>query len=243
VTAVDNAKPFRHEMVATGADPNPMFGMDSYAIDYHNTSTTHLDALSHMFYQGKTYNGYSQQEISKQGARQLAVTAYKNGFVARGVLMDIPRLKGVKYLDLSVPIYPEDLEAWEKKASVKVGPGDVVFVRTGHWARRAEKGPYSTDTAAAGMHPSCARWFHQRDVAMIGSDTHGELKPSAVEGVPFPLHQLLLIAMGTPMFDNCDLEALGDAAAARKRWEFLLTASPLAVPGGTGSPLNPIATF
>ena len=243
VKSVDNAKPFRHEMVATGADPNPMFGMDSYSIDYHNTSTTHLDALSHMFYQGKTYNGYSQQEISKQGARQLAVTAYKNGFVSRGILMDIPRLKGVKYLELSTPIYPEDLEAWEKKAGVKVGAGDIVFVRTGHWARRAEKGPYSTDTAAAGMHISCARWFHQRDVAMIGSDTHGELMPSPVEGTPFPLHQLLLIAMGTPMFDNCDLEALGDAAASRRRWEFMLTASPLSVPGGTGSPLNPIATF
>jgi len=90
VKSADNAKPFSHEMVATGADANPMFGMDKYSVDYHNTSTTHLDALSHMFYQGKTYNGYSQQEISKQGAKQLAVTAYKNGFVARGILMDIP---------------------------------------------------------------------------------------------------------------------------------------------------------
>jgi kynurenine formamidase len=90
---------------------------------------------------------------------------------------------------------------------------------------------------------SCAKWLHQRDVAMVGSDTNGELKPSPVKGSPFPMHQLLLIAMGTPMFDNCDLEALSKAAAARNRYEFMLTASPLAVPGGTGSPMNPIATF
>ena len=93
------------------------------------------------------------------------------------------------------------------------------------------------------MHATCARWFRQRDVAVVGSDTHGELMPSPVAGVPFPMHQLLLIAMGTPMFDNCDLEALSETAAARRRWEFLLTAAPLAVPKGTGSPLNPIAVF
>lgn len=67
--------------------------------------------------------------------------------------------------------------------------------------------------------------------------------PSPVDGVPYPVHQLLLIGMGVPMFDNCDLEALSAAAAQRKRWEFLFTAAPLSVPLGTGSPLNPIATF
>jgi kynurenine formamidase len=196
-----------------------------------------------MFYQGKMYNGYSQQQVDRQGAQKLAVTAYKNGLMSRGILMDIPMLKGVKYLDLSTPVYPADLDAWEKKAGIKVGSGDIVFIRTGRWARRAEKGPWDTEVAAAGMHATCARWFHQRDVAMVGSDTHGELMPSPVPGVAFPMHQLLLIAMGTPMFDNCDLEPLSQAAAARRRWEFLLTAAPLAVPKGTGSPLNPIATF
>ena len=131
----------------------------------------------------------------------------------------------------------------EKKAGLKVGPGDIVFIRTGRWARRAEKGPWDTDRQSAGLHVSCARWFKQRDIAMLGSDVHAELMPSPVPGIAYPMHQLLLIAMGVPMLDNCDLEALGDAAASRKRWEFLLTAAPLSVPFGTGSPLNPIATF
>jgi len=243
VKSADNEFPFGHEMIATGNDSNPMFGMDVYSTRYHGKVLTHLDALSHMFYQGKMYNGYSQQQVNRQGEQQLAVTAYKNGLISRGILMDIPALKGVKYLDLSTPIYPADLDAWEKKAGVKVGSGDIVFIRTGRWARRAEKGPWDTEAAAAGMHASCARWFHQRDVAMVGSDTHGELMPSPVPGVAFPVHQLLLIAMGTPMFDNCDLEPLSKAAADRHRWEFMLTAAPLAVPKGTGSPLNPIAIF
>jgi kynurenine formamidase len=243
VKSADNEFPFGHQMIATGNDANPMFGMDIYSTRYHGKVLTHMDALSHMFYEGKLYNGYPQSQVNREGAQQLAVSAYKNGLMSRGILMDIPALKGVKYLDLSTPIYPADLDAWEKKAGVKVGSGDIVFVRSGRWARRAEKGPWNTEVAAAGMHPTCARWFRQRDVAMVGSDTHGELMPSPVPGVAFPIHQLLLIAMGTPLFDNCDLEPLSQAAAARHRWEFLLTAAPLAVPKGTGSPLNPIATF
>ena len=171
------------------------------------------------------------------------MTAFKNGFITRGVLMDIPRLKGMKYLDLSTPIMPADLEAWEKKAGIKVGSGDIVFIRTGRWARRAEKGAWNTETACAGLHPSCARWLKQRDVAMLGADNNGELMPSPVPGIAFPIHQLLIVAMGMPMFDNCDLEAVAERAVAFGRWEFLFTASTLAVPGGTGSPMNPIATF
>ena len=241
--SADNLVPFGHVMTATGVDVDPMFAMDTYTISYHNQAQTHFDSLSHMFYQGKLYNGYPEQQIDRHGAGQLAVTAFKNGFVSRGILMDIPRLRGVSYLELSTPIYPADLEAWEKKAGITVGPGDIVFVRTGRWARRAAKGAWDISKAAAGLHPSCAQWFHKRDIAIFGSDTHGELMPSVVDGIPFPLHQLLIVAMGTPMFDNCDLEALSEAANARHRWEFMLTASPLAIPRGTGSPLNPIAVF
>lgn len=243
VRAVDNSRPFEKRMLSTGVDANPMFAMDSYTMSFHGASLTHLDAMSHTFYGGKLYNGYSQTEINATGAHQLAVDAYKNGFFSRGILMDIPRLKGVKYLEISTPILPADLDAWEKKTGIKVGAGDIVFVRTGRWTRRLEKGPWDTDKAAAGLHVSCARWFKQRDIAVLGSDAHGEVMPSTVPGIPYPMHQLLLVAMGVPMFDNCDLEPLSEAAAARNRWEFLLTAAPLAVPLGTGSPLNPIATF
>ena len=236
--SADNPIPFGHQMV-----PNPMFGMDTYTMRYHNQSMTHLDSLSHMYIGGKMYNGFSQSEVTAAGAQKLAVTAFKNGIVSRGILMDIAGLKGVKYLENGTAILPADFEAWEKKAGIKVGPGDIVFVRAGHWVRRAEKGPWDSETGSAGMHPSCARWFKDRGVAMIGSETHGEVMPAPIAGAPFPLHQLLLVAMGMPMLDNGDFDALAAAAASRRRWEFFVSVLPLAVPGGTGSPLNPIAIF
>jgi hypothetical protein len=64
-----------------------------------------------------------------------------------------------------------------------------------------------------------------------------------VEGAGQPIHEVALAAFGMHIFDNCDLEELSQAAAQYKRWEFLLTAAPLRVVGGTGSPLNPIANY
>lgn len=241
--AVDNPQPFQHSMKWTGANTPGQFSLDEYSVSYHGYAHTHMDALCHMFYQGKMYNGFSQQEVTEKGAAKLAVTNFKNGIFSRGILIDIPALKGVRYLEPGTPIYPDDLDAWEKKAGVKVGSGDIVFIRTGRWALRDSKGAWNASQKSAGLHASSVKWLRQRDVAMVGSDAASDVMPSQVNGVGQPVHQLLLIAMGTPIFDNCDLEALSKAAAERKRYEFLLTASPMPVSGGTGSPLNPIATF
>ena len=242
--AIDNPSPFRHTMLNTGANPVlGQFSVDTLEVSYHGYAHTHMDALCHMFYEGRLYNGFSQQEITDKGAGKLGILNVKNGIFTRGILMDIPRLKGVPYLEPGTPIYPSDLDEWEKKAGVRVSSGDVVFIYTGRWARRDEKGPWDVGQNMAGLYVSAAKWLKERDVAMIGSDAGSDVVPSGVEGVLMPIHQLALIAMGTPIFDNCDLEALAEEARRQKRWEFLLTAAPIAVPGGTGSPLNPIATF
>jgi kynurenine formamidase len=240
--AADNPSPFFHSMLSTGAHPEGQYVLDEYRVSYHGYAHTHMDALCHMAWQGKMYNGFPQTDVTDQGAKELSVTGYKNGIFTRGVLIDIPRLKNVPFLEPSTAIYPEDLDAWEKKAKIKVESGDVVFIRTGRWARRASKGAWDP-AHIAGLYASCAKWLKARDVAMVGSDAATDVMPSGVPGVTQPMHQLLLVAMGTPIFDNCDLEALSDAAAKRNRWVFLLTAAPLPVPGGTGSPLNPVATF
>jgi kynurenine formamidase len=243
VNSADNGNPLGLSMVATAQDPDP-FAMETLTITFHGSAFTHLDALSHMYYKGATYNGRSRDSVlGAGGATANTVMAFKAGFVGRGVLMDIPRLKGVPYLEPGTAIRAADLDAWEKQAGVKVGSGDIVFFRTGRWARRAKVGPWDIGTQMAGLHPDVARWLKARDVGIVGWDGHGEVMPSVVTGIDFPIHQLLLIAMGTPILDNCDLEAVADAAATRRRWAFLLTASPLAIPHGTGSPLNPIATF
>ncbi len=241
--AADNSSPFRLKMVADAAHPAAgQFVVDDYEVTYHGLAHTHMDALCHMAWNGKLYNGNPINSVTADGATQLAVTAYKNGIFTRGILVDIPRLRGLPYLEPGTAIYPEDLEAWEKKAGVKIGAGDVVFIRTGRWARRTAKGAWDP-ASIAGLYATCAKWLKDRDVAMVGSDAATDVMPSGVDGVLQPMHQLLLIAMGTPIFDNCDLETLGDEAAKRNRWTFLITASPMAVTNGTGSPLNPIAVF
>jgi kynurenine formamidase len=236
--AADNSNPFQHTMILAG-----QYSLDSYSVNYHGYAHTHLDALCHVFYQGKMYNGFSQQEVTQKGADKLSIRNLKEGIFTRGILMDIPRLKGVAYLEPETPIYPEDLDAWEKKAGIKVSAGDVIFIRTGRWARRKAVGPWDVGRHAAGLHASCAKWLKDRGVAILGSDVASDVVPSQIEGVALPIHLLVLVAMGVNIFDNCDLEAVSEAAAKRNRWEFLLTAAPLAVPGGTGSPLNPIAMF
>jgi kynurenine formamidase len=238
----DNPSPFFHTMLSTGAKPDGQFVLDEYRVSYHGYAHTHMDSLCHMAWHGKMFNGFPQTDVTSKGAKELAVTGYKGGIFTRGILIDIPRLKGVQFLEPGAAIYPEDLDAWEKKTGIKVTSGDVVFIRTGRWERRKLKGPWDP-AQIAGLYASCAKWLKQRDVAMVGSDAATDVMPSRVPGVVQPMHQLLLVAMGTPIFDNCDLEELASAAARRNRWVFLLTAAPLPVPGGTGSPLNPIATF
>lgn len=239
--AVDNGSPFQHVMDRAGTN-NPGFSAaDTYRVSYHGLAHTHIDSLCHMFHQGFMYNGFSQTEVTSAGAQKLGIHNLKDGILSRGVLIDIPVLKGVEFLEPGTPIYPADLDAWEQKSGIKVGAGDVVFIRTGRWARRDSVGPWGGKFA--GLHGSCVRWLKQRDVAVLGSDAASDVLPSGVEDVAMPVHQLSLIAMGTWILDNCDLEAVSAAARQRSRWEFLVVVAPLVVSGGTGSPVNPVATF
>jgi kynurenine formamidase len=241
VKAVDNDNPFRHTVL--DRPHSSPYWSDSYEVAYHGYGHTHLDALCHIVYQGKMFNGVPASAVTAKGAGRLSVFGLRNGILSRGVLMDIPELKGVPYLQPGTAIYPEDLEAWEKKAGIRVQPGDIVLIRTGRWTLRDQQGPWDVGKKTAGLHVSCARWLKQRDVAILGSDAASDVIPSLVDGVEQPVHQLAIVAMGVPILDNCDFEELSRAAKKANRWQFMLTAAPLAVEGGTGSPLNPIATF
>jgi kynurenine formamidase len=237
--AVDNPQPYEHVMLGIGGD--------KIGVAMHGTAHTHFDSLAHVSDAGKFYNGYTPTEaevMKANGHAKNSVYNVKNGVFTRGVLMDIPRLKGVPYLEPGTPIYVEDLEAWEKQAGMKVGPGDALFVRTGRWARRAEKGPWLVMRTgqAAGLDPSVIPWLRKRDIAVMGSDSSSLVAPMPPEVLGNP-HDFVLTYLGMHLFDSCDLEALAKEAAARHRWEFLLTAAPLPIRGGTGSPINPIAMF
>lgn len=242
--AADNPNPFIHKMDSWGKGTTGQWTGDSYTVQYHGYAHTHMDSLCHLIHNDKLYNGFSRDVVTEKGAEKLQIHNLKHGIFTRGILFDIPRLRGKDYLEPGDAIYPEELEAWENRIGTKVKPGDVIFIRTGRWARRAKVGPWSAgDEGAAGLHASCAKWLKSRDIAMIGSDAASDVLPSGIPGVSHPVHLIVLHAMGVHIFDNCDLEAVGNQAEELKRWEFLITAAPLAVEGGTGSPLNPIATF
>jgi kynurenine formamidase len=241
--SLDNERPLIRTMTLPKASQKGMgSAAESYSMYYHGYYYTHMDAFSHMFYDDQGYNGNPPGIVTADGTSQLDIAAFQNGIVTRGILMDIPRLKGLPYLEPGAVIYPEDLDAWEKKAGVKAGAGDMLLVRVGRWGRRAEKGPISSGTSP-GMFATCARWLKQRDIAVLGSDAMSDAQPSLVEDVSTPIHRLAMVAMGLPILDNCDLEALSETANRLRRWEFLVTAAPMVIPGGTGSPLNPLAIF
>lgn len=235
--ADDNASPFEHTM-------NAGFTTDTYRVSYHGYSHSHLDALCHILYKDQTYNGYARAEVNTaKGCTKLGIDNLKQGVITRGVLIDIPRLKGVEYLEPGTAIYQEDVEAWEKMAKVKIASGDAILLRTGRWARRAKVGPWAVGRNAAGFHASIVPWIKARGVAIVGSDAASEVTPTLVAGVNLPVHTLLITALGINILDNQDLEQLAETAAKLKRWEFMITINPMPITGGTGSPLNTIATF
>jgi kynurenine formamidase len=235
--------PFGHKMLALPGQMDITSAADEYRVAYHGFTQTHMDALCHLFYKGRMYNGFSQNEVTERGAAKLSVAKIKQGVFTRCVLMDLPSLLGVRFLKGGQAIYPADLSAWEQAAGVKVESGDAVLIRTGRWIRAEVEGDWEIMKGSAGLHASCLPWLKERDVAVVGSDLALDVLPSGIEGFELPVHWVVVVAMGMPILDNCDLEAVSEVAKARKRWSFLLTVAPLAVEGGTGSPVNPLATF
>ncbi len=208
----------------------------------HGAASTHIDSLAHTFFRNKMWNGYDSSALvtMAKGAQMNSVMPMKNGIVTRAVLYDIARLKGVPYLAPGDRIFPEDMEAWERKAGVRVGPGDALVLRWGRYGRRANLGP---DEGAAGFDNSILPWLKQRDVALVVWETAGYTPQPAGDLFRNAVHNFIQAILGIHVLDRADLEALSEAAAYRNRWEFMLTVNPLALPNATGSPVNPIAMF
>jgi kynurenine formamidase len=231
-------------------NPNPyaiqrQLGSDTITVGYHGWAHTHLDALSHHFdFGGQGYNGYRPDEelVKKSGHPKNSILNVKGGIFTRGVLLDIPRLKNVPYLEPGTPIYIEDLEAAAKAQGITLASGDALFIRTGVWPYRQKFGPYVRGRRGkdAGLDVSVLRWPMLRDISLMGSDHPQGVNPAEI---PNAVHDFSMVGLGIHLIDDCDLEALAQAAASRRRWEFLVTVAPLPVGGGTGSPANPIATF
>ncbi|MCH7891151.1 MAG: cyclase family protein [Gemmatimonadetes bacterium] len=205
-------------------DINPAGGFfwERYEIEYHGSLVSHLDALCHVAYNGKVYNGLNFEDVASKedGCTQLGVVNLKDGLVTRGILVDLPG-KAVRR---------QDIEAWEAETGITIGSGDALFLRTGREVGQT-----------GGYHPSLIPFFRERDIALLGADVPQE--GGQVEGVLVPIHVFTLVALGVHLLDNLGLEELARTANELNRWEFMFMASPTGVPHGAGAALNPIAVF
>jgi kynurenine formamidase len=245
--STDNPDPSRHEMTyptggqleATGLD----FALDRISLNVHGNADSHIDALCHVIYDGKLYNGVAADTIRETGPTDLSIEVAHDGIVGRGVLIDIPRLRGIQWLEPGDQVTVEDLLAAEDAQGVRVDQGDLLFVRVGHRRRRIDVGPWDVAQARAGLHPTALEFLAERRIAALGSDSNNDAAPSTTTGVPFPVHVLAITAMGLHLLDYLQFEDLIPICEEEHRWTFMCVIAPLRLPSATGSPVNPIAVL
>ena len=204
------------------------FVFERQEISYHGSTLSHFDALCHVSYNGKLYNGHDLREVVTEdgGCSKLSVTSAEDGIVTRGILLDIPETR----------VRLQDIEAFEQRTGIRISSGDALLLRTkrpGGGAPRA--------LGAAGYEPSLIPFFKERDIALLGADIPQE--GGNIPGVAIPIHTFTIAALGMSLLDNLDLHALAETAERLNRWEFMLVVEPLRVERGAGSAVNPVAVF
>jgi kynurenine formamidase len=234
-----NPSPAQHYMTMNQRGSGGWAG-DYYGISYHGYATTHIDALCHVWDEHGMWNGRKpQQEITMGGARFGDIDQWRDGIITRGVLLDVPKHRGVPYVTDDSPVHGWELEEIAAAQGVKLEAGDAVFVYSGREEfHRAN--PNRSIGLRPGLHSSCLPFIRDNDVAVLGWDlmdaANGEY------AVPWTVHGALF-AYGVALVDNCLLQPLAEACVEEGRCDFLLTVAPLRVVGGTGSPANPLALF
>ncbi len=241
--SADNPDPWRHAMTQAPATDAPglAFAADRIALNIHGNADSHIDALCHVSFDGQLYNGVPAGTVTAAGAAELSIAAAASGIASRGVLLDIPRSRGVPWLEPGDHVTVDDLLAAERAQDVRLGEGDIALVRVGHRRRRDARGPWDAAAARAGLHPSVLPLLAERRIAALGSDGNNDTAPSAARGVDFPVHVLAINALGLHLLDYLQFGELAPVCEQQGRWSFLCVIAPLRLPTGTGSPVNPIA--
>ena len=196
-------------------------------VAYHGLALSHFDALCHVSYQGKLYNGFDFSEVVTEdgGCSKLSVNTAEGGIVTRGILLDIPETR----------VRVSDIEAFEARTGITISSGDALLLRTKRPG--AEPGEFGS----AGYEPSLIPFFKERDIALLGADIPQE--GGNIPGVFIPVHTFTIVALGMNLLDNLALHELAETAERLNRWEFMLVVEPLRVENGAGSPVNPVAIF
>jgi kynurenine formamidase len=247
VASPANPYPAHHFVAMPGAG-----GMLDYVGTFiHGFTQTHIDALCHLTtIDGRTWNGKPMRDNRTPLERSGTVDFWRSGIAGRGVLYDVPRFRGADFVSPGQPVQGWELEDVAAAEGVAPSPGDVVIIRSGHapfWQAQGEPPRFAS---VAGVHCSAVEYLYETEASMLIWDMQDA--PTADQGIPNPggdrpialhVHHILLPYMGMPIVDNADLEEVAAVCAELGRWTFHLAVAPLHVPGGTGSPVNPIATF
>ena len=207
-------------------------------------SGTQWDSLAHIVFDNRIYNGYPATDVGSKGAIRNDIAKARDRVVGRGVLLDIARSRGRAWLEPGEQIHADDLEECAQSQGVSVGRGDIVLIRTGQMAQCRAAGSWGAYAggAAPGLALDTAPWIFDRELAAVACDTWGlEVLPNQTPDVFQPMHIIMIVHMGLLIGEIFDLEALAEDCAEDGRYEFLMTAAPLPITGGVGSPVNPLA--
>ena len=242
--SLDAPKPALHFMTNSGEGDNPRVAVDFFGMVFHGSTITHMDSLAHFFWKGQMYNGRPSHLVSTaEGATVESIDLAGGGIVTRGILVDAPLIRGVPWLERGEGVMPDDILEAERRHGFKITEGDVLLVRTGQLTRRGVEGPADPDAGSTACQAACLPLFHERGIAVLGTDTGNDVKPTGYPSLTNPVHQVGIVAMGLWILDNANLDDLAEECRKRGRYEFLLMMSPLKLTNTTGSPVNPLAIF
>jgi kynurenine formamidase len=204
-------------------------------------AATHWDALAHVSYEGRLYNGVEASVVDERGASRLAIEHF-GPLVTRGIVADVARVHGVDHFDDGHAITGDDLDAAVALAGVAVEPGDALLVRTGqmHFLRQGDRRRFANPSP--GLSTRSVEWLHDHDIAAVATDTLVfEVWPPEDPAALLPVHLLHLVDMGLPQGQLWALDDLAADCAADGRYEVLLCATPLPLTGSVGGPVAPTA--
>jgi kynurenine formamidase len=240
-----------HTMLASGEDA--LAGRQDFpgGFQYADDAVTmplqcgsQWDALSHVFYDGKMYNDREISLVTRDGALANGIETMADGVVGRGVLLDLPRVLGRRWIENGIRILPQDLDHCAETLGVTIERGDILLIRTGMLTRCLSQDSWEgyCGGPAPGLSLHCARWLYEREVAAVATDTWGvEVKPHETPDCLHPLHMVALRDMGLLFGEIFQPDRLSEACADDGLYAFLFAAPPLPVTGAVGSPINPVA--
>ena len=241
-----NSRPADHEVSVSETGSGDYIG-----VYYHGYVNTHIDSLCHFFTDklsegGRLFNDGDPSLIKESGSKTHSVDIWKDGITTRGILYDIPKLRGTDYVSVSDPVEGWDLQEWATQKGIVPRDGDAVLVRSGYdqfWNANPDLVMSSPPRNTPGNAPSIIEYLYDTNASILGWDLQEAGHRPYDYPARIPIHEVVIPHMGMPLLDNANFDRLASLCEEIGVYEFQLTIAPLVINGGTGSPVNPIAIF